>query len=76
MSFLRRVHAQSAFDVKDLVDIQVEGVDAKDYPKFTDAYITHAFNKKTNKELTEKELDYLNDNYSDFIHEQAHESVF
>ena len=75
MGFLKKVQA-ATWDVKDLVDIQVDGIDRRDHPDYADAYITYAVNKKTGKELTDAELDDLNENYSDFVHEQVLESLY
>lgn len=58
---------------KQVEDIQLDSVDPADYPKFCDAFIDYAIWADTGKELTESELDLLN-NDSDLVHELAHES--
>ena len=52
-------------NIKDVEDIEIEGVDYKDYPKFCDAFITSA--DYNGKPLTDKELDKVNDD-TDFVH--------
>jgi len=46
-------------------NIEVDGIDTKDYPKFTDAYIQSA--DYDGVEMTEKQLDDIN-NDSEFVH--------
>ncbi len=75
MGFLNKVQAAS-WNVKDLVDVQVDGIDRRDHPDYVDAFISYAVNKKTGKELTDAELDDLNENHSDFVHEQVMESLY
>lgn len=55
--------------LKDIVDIELDGIDTSDYPDSTieGAFITNGV--LNNKELTDEELDYINDNYSDFVYE-------
>tara|TARA_R110000744_G_scaffold277920_1_gene390244 strand:+ start:122 stop:307 length:186 start_codon:yes stop_codon:yes gene_type:complete len=51
----------------ELIDnIEIDGIDTKDYPDFCDAYIISADYK--GKPMTEKQLDEINDN-GDFQHE-------
>jgi hypothetical protein len=52
----------------DIGSIEIEGIDTRDYPDFSDAYAVYAeFEDGT--PLTDSELDELNDNYGDVIHE-------
>lgn len=50
-------------------NIELDGINPKDAPDYADAYIISADYK--GREMTEKELDSLNENYSDFVHEQV-----
>ncbi len=53
--------------------IEVDGVDRKDYPDFSDAYVTRAeFND--GEELSDEHLDHLSDKHGDVVHEKAHEA--
>lgn len=78
-------------DLTKIVDVEVDGIDMKDYPDFCDAYISEAWiemertgtgkppkdfvlNTNTGKcfrKLTENELDWLNNNHSDFVYEKV-----
>ncbi len=55
--------------------VQDMAVNTNDYPDFADAYITAAIWKDTGIQLTDSELDSLNDN-SDFIYEAAIQRIF
>jgi hypothetical protein len=54
-------------------DIEVDGIDERDYPDFCDAYI--AFAMVEGREATEAELDSLNDD-SSLVHELVNEILF
>jgi hypothetical protein len=58
-----------------IIDIQVDNVDTKDYPDFVDAYVTYAVWADTGKELTEDELDQLNDSNPEIAQEHAMENL-
>lgn len=54
-------------------DIEMEGVDTKDYPDFCDAFVTAA--TYDGREMTEAELNVLNsDSY--FVYEAALNSLY
>lgn len=40
----------------------IDGIDSRDYPDFCDAFIASAYWADTEEELTEAELDVLNEN--------------
>lgn len=54
-----------------VVDAQVDGIDASDYPDFCDAYFSYAVFLDTGAELTEAELDKLTEKYPDVIYEKS-----
>ena len=54
-------------DVNKLENIQVDGIDTRDYPDFVDAFISYA--EMDGVELTDEQLDELNDNYPDLIYD-------
>ena len=62
-------------DITELQNIEVDGVDTKDYPDLCDAFIAYAEHKDETP-LSDKELDELNNEYGDFVHEKAHESLY
>lgn len=58
----------------DLVeDLEVDGVDTKDYPDFCDAYFSHGVWKETGIELTEDELENLAEEYPCILNAMAYE---
>ena len=71
MGFLSKVKVIASISdkLKDIVDIEMDGIDSKDYPDFADAFIQSAA-WKNGTALTEEELEELNEN-SDFVHEHA-----
>ena len=61
------------FNIKLVSNVQVSDVCMSDYPDFCDAFVESA--DYDGEEMTEKELDYLMDNFSDYCHESYHESL-
>lgn len=55
--------------------IEIEGIDMNDYPDFVDAYIAAA-NFEDGTPLTDEELNQLNDEMADEIHDLAYQSLF
>ena len=64
-------------DLTKVCDVEVDGIDTRDYPDFCDAFISEAWYKDTNgiRELTETELDWLNEQH-DFVYEQVQKWLF
>ena len=58
----------------DIGSLSVEGVDPRDYPDFCDAYLIGGF-FIDGTELTDEEMDELNDNYPDIVNEMAYASL-
>ena len=58
----------------DLIDnIEIDGIDTRDYPDFTDAFIVSA--DYEGKPMTEEQLDTLNEDYS-FVHDCVYTHLF
>ena len=55
-------------------NMEFEGVDFKDYPDFVDAFLVAA--DYNGKEMTEEQIDYINDEHYDFVNEQVYDSIF
>ena len=53
--------------------IEVEGIDTRDYPDFSDAYISYA--EIDGREATEEELEELSDD-RDFVYEMTFNQLF
>ena len=75
----RRRNTQSEpvneLDISNVTDIEVDGANPRDYPDFSDAYISYAVWKDTGEELTDEELEQLTDENSDLVNEKAHEDM-
>jgi len=60
------------YSPKDLTDWDIDGVDSRDYPDFCDAFLAEA--SVGDYELTEEELEYVQETFPEWISEQAFES--
>jgi hypothetical protein len=56
-----------------VVDVEIDGVDSRDYPDFCDSYFSYAVFEDTLEELTDEELELLTENNSDVLNEMAFE---
>jgi len=59
-------------DLTKITDVEIEGVDMVDYPNFCDAFISYGY--YIDRDLTELELDYINEFRTEFIQEQIFEN--
>ena len=55
-------------------DIELDGIDHADYPDYCDAYACNA--AYNGRQATDEELDYLNNEHSDYIYELVLSSIF
>ena len=55
-------------------NMELEEVDFSDYPDFVDAFLTAA--DYNGKELTEEQIDYINDEHYEFVNESVFNSLF
>jgi hypothetical protein len=55
--------------MRKLINIEFDGVDSKDYPDFSDAFIVYAIDRNTGDELTDAEIEALDigDYYDDLL---------
>jgi hypothetical protein len=68
----------TTLDYSKVHDIEVNGIDTRDYPDFCDAYIAGAtieLEDGTFRDATDEELDELNSD-RDFVYEQVEKRVF
>ena len=65
----------SNIDVSNVTNIEVDGVNQRDYPDFSDAYISYAVWKDSGRELTDEELEQLTDENGDLVNELSHEGM-
>ncbi len=59
--------------LRDIYNIELDGIDHKDYPDYCDAFIVSA--EYDGKELTDDQLDELNDNQM-FVHAAVFDLLF
>jgi hypothetical protein len=72
--YIRSMHRRlTALDYSRIEDVEVDGIDTRDYPDFCDAFIASATYK--GREMTERELDRLNDD-SDFVYECVQNRIY
>lgn len=58
---------------RNVVDLEVDGVDGRDYPDFCDAYFCSAVWEDTGEQLTDDELIQLGELYCEVVSEMAFE---
>jgi hypothetical protein len=56
------------------VILHFDGIDTKDYPDFCDAYISGG--EYDGRELTEEEIEYLNEHHSTFVYNELINFIF
>jgi hypothetical protein len=61
------------FKGKRVVDLEVDGVDGRDYPDFADAYFSYGC-YEDGTELTDDELNELTDSHGDIVSQMAFDS--
>ena len=61
-------------DLTKIDNIQVAGVDHRDYPDYCNSYVESC--DYDGHEMTETELDTLNNDYGDFVYEKVIESIY
>lgn len=64
---------KSTIDLTKIDSVEVEGIDTRDYPDFTDAFISYA--ELDGKPLTEDQLNDLNED-RDFVYEEVLRHLF
>lgn len=60
---------------RSVIDLDIDGINMRDYPDFCDAYIAGAAWEDTGESLTEEELEELNDD-SDLVYELVLERIY
>lgn len=60
-------------DLSKVTNVEIDGIDTRDYPDFCDAFICSA--DYDGKEMTDSQLDELNDN-QDFVYQKTLEYLF
>jgi len=60
--------------LEEVEEMQFSDVDNSDYPDYSDAFVESATYK--GREMTEEELNELNDDYRDFVYQKLMDWVF
>ena len=60
--------------LEEVEEMEFSDVDNSDYPDYSDAFVESATYK--GREMTEEELNELNDDYSDFVYQKLMDWVF
>lgn len=60
---------------RSVVDLDIDGIDMRDYPDFCDAYIASAAWEDTGENLTDEELEELNDD-RDLVYELVLQRIY
>jgi hypothetical protein len=61
------------FQDREITDLEVDGVDPRDYPDFCEAYISFARWADTGEALADEELNKLNEECQDLAYELAYQ---
>lgn len=62
--------------VKDITDVEVDGINHRDHPDYCDAFISSALWRSSLTPLTEAQLNQLNDKHSDFVYESVMDKLY
>tara|TARA_R100000734_G_C3287573_1_gene79977 strand:- start:336 stop:533 length:198 start_codon:yes stop_codon:yes gene_type:complete len=62
------------FDLSLIDDIEIDGIDMSDYPDFCDAFLLAASYK--GRELTDDELQYVQDSNPEWFYDQVWDTIF
>ena len=67
-------------NINKVIELELGGVDRRDYPDFCDVYAVSGLYPNTKgggyRDLTDDELDYINNECMDYLNEKAHESLY
>jgi hypothetical protein len=63
------------FKGRQIIDIEVDDIDTRDYPDFCDAFIASAMWEDTGELLTDDELDAINED-KDLVWDAAHNTIY
>lgn len=63
-----------SIDVKYISDVEVDGIDYRDYPDFCDAFLVSATYK--GRDLTEDELEHVQVSNPDWFYEQIENAIY
>jgi len=62
-------------NISEFENLEIDGVDNRDYPDFCDAYFSAGWHIKEDRELTDDELIQIGEDYPELLNEMAYESL-
>ena len=71
-------NSKISLDLEKVIEVEIDGIDYRDYPDFCDAYISAAkydLGEGDCRDLTQDELDWLNSEHTSFVYEQVIEWI-
>jgi hypothetical protein len=66
-------------DISRVTDLEVDGIDWNDYPDFCDAYISGGVYVESEdfvRDLTDEEIEWLNENHSDIVYQAVMDHIY
>jgi hypothetical protein len=62
-------------NISEFENLEIDGVDNRDYPDFCDAFFSAGWHIKEDRELTDDELIQIGEDYPELLNEMAYESL-
>lgn len=72
------LNGKALFNGMQIDDVEIDGIDTRDYPDFCDAYVNNLWlvDGDEVREATDAEIDEINDNEHDYVYEQVLADLF
>lgn len=72
------LNGKALFNGMQIDDVEIDGIDTRDYPDFCDAYVNNLWlvDNGEVREATDAELDEINDNERDYVYDQVIADLF
>lgn len=74
--FVRYQTMERYMNTKNITVVEIACINPADAMDFVDAYVTEAYWTDTEQDLTDEELDQLNDKHPGFVYEQVLKQIF
>ena len=62
-------------NISEFENLEIDGVDNRDYPDFCDAFFSAGWHIKEDRELTDDELIQIGEDHPELLNEMAYESL-
>lgn len=72
------LNGKALFNGMQIDDVEIDGIDTRDYPDFCDAYVNNMWliDGDEVREATDAEIDEINDNERDYVYDQVLADLF